>query len=176
MASENWVESLPIDALDGDWYVVHTRARNEKALAADLDVRGIGYFLPLVRVRRVYGGRTSFVDLPLFPGYLFLCGGSAEREATLRTNRVASILSVCDQSRIRVELRHVYRTTSGDVPVDLYPGIRTGRLCRVARGSLKGLEGVVLRRRSVCRVYVGIEVLGQSAELELDPGLLELID
>jgi hypothetical protein len=60
--------------------------------------------------------------------------------------------------------------------VDLYPGLRRGRRCRVVAGSLKGVEGVVLRRRGLYRVYVGVEALGQSAELEIDPSLLEVIE
>jgi hypothetical protein len=35
---------------------------------------------------------------------------------------------------------------------------------------------VVIRRRGPWRVYVGVDFLGQSAELEIDPMLLEVID
>ena len=35
------VECL-IDTLLGDWWVVHTKARNEKALGSDLEKLGIG--------------------------------------------------------------------------------------------------------------------------------------
>ena len=166
----------PIDAREGRWWVVHTKARNEKALAADLESLGIGYFLPLARVRRKYGGRTAHVRIPLFPGYLFLCGGTDERYATLTTHRVANVIDVVDQEGLKNDLRRICRTVSSDVPVDVYPGIRRGRRCRVIRGSLRGLEGVVLRRRGVCRVYVAVEMLGQSAEVEIDPYLLETIE
>ncbi len=166
----------PIDAYTGRWWVVHTKSRSEKALAADLDKRAIGYFLPLVRIRRSHGGRSVRVELPLFPSYLFLCGGEEERYATLMTHRVARVISVVDQEGLKNELRHIHRMTTSDEAVDLYPGLRRGRRCRVLRGSLAGLEGVVLRRRNACRVSVGVEVLGQSAELEIDPSLLEVIE
>ena len=91
------------------------------------------------------------------------------------THRAARVIRVVDQERLRSELRHVYQVTASDEPVDLYPGLRRGRRCRVVRGSLRGLEGVVLRRRDPCRMYVGVEVLGQSAEVEIDPSLLEVI-
>ena len=165
-----------IDASEGRWWAVHTKARNEKALAADLKSLGIGCFLPLTRVRRKYGGRTTHVRMPLFPGYLFLCGETDERHATLTTHRVASVIDVADPEGLKDDLRQIYRTVSSDVPVDVYPGIRRGRQCRVIRGSLRGLEGVVLRRRGVCRVYVAVEMLGQSAEVEIDPCLLETIE
>jgi transcription antitermination factor NusG len=166
----------PVDVYAGRWWVVHTRARNEKVVTALLSSMRLGYFLPLARVGRRYGGRTRYVRIPLFPGYLFLCGGVEERYATLMTHRVANVIFVADQETLKTQLRHIYRATSCDAPVDLYPGIRRGQHCRVRSGALKGLEGVVLRRRSLCRVYIAVDVLGQSAEVEIDPSLLEIIE
>ncbi len=169
--SSSWLQSVP-----GRWWLVHTKARNEKALATDLTKKRVHHFLPLVRVKRRYGGRTVFVQIPLFPSYLFICGGPDERYTTLMTHRAAAVYHVADQDRLRTELQHVYLVTKSPEPADLYAGLRRGRRCRVMRGSLAGLEGVVLRRRDVCRICVGVEVLGQSAELEIDPAMLELVD
>lgn len=169
-------EMCPLDAYTGRWWLVHTKSRNEKALAGDLDNLGIDHFLPLVQVKRRYASRLWCANIPLFPGYLFMCGGDDEHYATLMTHRAAAVIRVVDQERLRTELRQVYVVIMSREPVDLYRGLRRGRRCRVARGSLAGLEGVVLRRRGSCRIYVGVEVLGQSAELEIDPSLLEVID
>ena len=116
------------------------------------------------------------VRIPLFPGYLFLCGGSDARLVALRTHRCANVLEVADQERLKADLRHIHRVVESKEPVDLYPRLRRGCRCRVITGTLAGLEGVVLRRRGLWRVYVGVEFLGQSAELEIDPMLLEVID
>ncbi len=123
----------------------------------------------------MYGGRSQFVDIPLFPGYLFLSGGEHERYTTLMTHRAVQVIQVVDQERLKTELRHVYRAISSGRPVELYPGIQRGRRCRVVRGPLAGIEGIVLRRRDTWRVYLGVEILGQSAEVEVDPSSLEII-
>jgi transcription antitermination factor NusG len=112
----------------------------------------------------------------LFPSYLFFSGGDNERITTLRTNRVVQVIRVVDQERLRNELQNVRLACSGERPVALYPGLKVGQRCRVISGSLRGLEGVVLRRRSICRVYLGVDVLGQSAQLEIDPSLLEVME
>ncbi len=168
--------ACPVDIYDGRWWLVHTKSRNEKALAGDLTAMRIGYFLPLVRTRRKHAGHVSLTEIPLFPGYLFMCGGDDERYATLLTHRAAAVINVVDQGQLRTELRHVYLVTTSSESVDLYPHLCRGRRCRIVRGSLAGLEGVVLRRRGSCRIYVGVETLGQSAELEIDPAMLEAID
>lgn len=169
--------STPFDVDAGDWWVVHTKARAEKAVAAQLERRKVEHFLPLACVQRRYGARRATeVSLPLFPGYLFLCGGDTERLITLDTHRVARVIRVINQEGLKRELDQIYRTVTSGITVDLYPGIKRGRRCRVVAGSLKGIEGVVLRRRGVCRVFLAVEILGQSAEVELDPGLLEVIE
>ena len=53
--------------LAGTWWVAHTKARSEKALAWDLLRRDIGYFLPLLGRVRFSGGRKRRVLMPLFP-------------------------------------------------------------------------------------------------------------
>lgn len=164
------------EATDGLWWVLHTRSRNEKAVAADLDRKGIRNYLPLISRRRTSSGRHRVVHIPLFPGYVFLLGGEEERLAALKTNRVARILEVRDQKQLRADLSNIRRVVQSDEPVDLYPSLTEGSRCRVTSGTLSGLEGVVLRRRGIWRVYVGVEFLGQSAELEIDPALLEMID
>ena len=165
----------PIDTLVGDWWVAHTKARNEKALGSDLDRLGIGYFLPLARVKRQYGRRRILVEIPLFPSYLFMCGGRDERSETLGTHRAANVIQVFDQLGLKEQLRQIHRVTTSGKPVALYPGLKRGSHCRVSRGCLKGLEGVVVRRRGACRIYVVVEALGQSAELEISADLLDTI-
>ncbi|MFO0837886.1 MAG: transcription termination/antitermination NusG family protein [Phycisphaerae bacterium] len=162
--------------LAGAWWVLHTRARNEKAVASALEKNGVPHYLPLVRLKRTYGGRAVHVSLPLFPGYLFMNGGESERYAALRTNRVANVIAVADQSQFVSELRQIIRVVESEHPVDLYPSLREGCRCRVVSGSLKGIEGVVLRRKNVSRMYIAATVLGQSAVIEIDNALLEPAD
>jgi transcription antitermination factor NusG len=166
----------PVDLYHGEWWVIHTKARHEKALAADLQRREIGCFLPLIRTLRRHGDRKVQVELPLFPSYLVLCGGESERYLTLMTHRVANVIKVASQERLKHELRQIYRVTASDQPVDLYPRLQRGQRCRIIRGSLRGLEGIVVRRRDVCRIYLGVDVLGQSAEVEIDASSVEAID
>lgn len=170
------VIASPAHLLVGQWFVLHTKSRQEKAVAKDLETLHIQHFLPLVRYRRIQGGRVRRSSVPLFPGYIFLCGDDEDRLAALRTRRVANVLQVPDQSRLKSDLGNIWRVVGSEHPVDLYPRLRKGSRCRVTRGSLSGLEGVVIRRRGPWSVYVGVAFLGQSAELEIDPADLMILD
>jgi len=165
-----------IEDFKGVWWVLHTRPRCEKAIATVLERRHVSFFLPLVRYRRLTRGRPRYIHLPLFPGYVFVCGEWEAREAALKTNRVARVLEVGDQARLRHDLRQIHQVLESGAPVDLYPHLQVGARCRVRSGPLAGLEGVVLRRRGPWRVYIAVEFIAQSAELEIDPMLLDVLD
>lgn len=162
--------------LVGPWWVLHTRARNEKVVANELARQQVEYYLPLVRVVRTYAKRKAVFMVPLFPGYLFLNGEYRAYEVALKTNRVANILKVDDQVRLHAELRQIYTVVASGEPVDLYPSLRKGRRCRVTAGTLRGVEGVILRRGRHCRMFLSVTMLGQSAVVEIDAALLEPVE
>lgn len=62
------------------WYALQTYPRHEKRVHEDLRFRGIECFLPLYEtVHRWKNGCKVRVDLPLFPGYLFVNINPRER-------------------------------------------------------------------------------------------------
>lgn len=158
------------------WWVLHTRSRHEKAVASALERHRVRHYLPLVRMRRTHGRRRVNVDLPLFPGYLFVRGDASACETAWRTNKVAQILRVEDQNRIHRELESIHCVVESGEQVDLYPALREGRRCRIKSGPLRGVEGVVLKARKGWRMYVAATVLHQSVTIEIDAAALEATD
>ena len=55
------------------WFAVYTACRHEKKVSQHLSLRAIEHYLPLYRSERKWrdGSRVT-LDLPLFPGYLFV--------------------------------------------------------------------------------------------------------
>lgn len=166
----DWIGTVP-----GTWWVLHTRARNEKRVAAALAEHGVQHYLPLVSVRHTYAKRKATFRVPLFPGYVFLCGDHRDCDVARLTNRVAAILVVADQAKLRWELQQVCRAIEREEAVALYPALQAGQRCRVTSGPLKGLEGVVERHGGRCRMYLSVSMLGQSAMVEVDGALLEVV-
>jgi transcription antitermination factor NusG len=105
-----------------------------------------------------------------------LCGDHSDCDKARRTNRIANILYVDDQERLCSELRHICRVVERGEAVELFPALKAGQRCHIARGALKGVEGVVARHGGRCRIYLSVSMLGQSAMVEVDAALLEIID
>lgn len=111
--------------------------------------------------------------LPLFPGYVFLCGREEDRLAALKTNRIVKVIDVADQARLVAELTAIQRLVRSRTAMDPYRAMAKGRTCRVRRGPLSGLEGHVVRRKGRLRFVVNVTILGQGAMLEIDAEMLE---
>jgi transcription antitermination factor NusG len=166
------------DQLEGVWWVAHTRARNEKALARELERLSIFHYLPLQRraTRSRRSGRTHLSTVPVFAGYLFFNATEAQRYRVMATNRVANTLFVPDQQQLVAQIRNVHRVLLSDTAIEQFCGIRVGQWVRVVAGPLMGVEGRVMRRLGRTRLVVTVDILGQSVTAEVDAELLERID
>jgi len=162
--------------LAGTWWVAHTKARSEKALAWDLLRRDIGYFLPLLERVRFSGGRKRRVLMPLFPSYVFVCGSDDDRYAAMTTDRIFQTVRVADQGGLIAELAAIERALAWETVLDPYPYAATGRRCRIKAGPFRGLEGLVVQRAGQARLVLEVTILGQGAAMEVEPDLLEPVD
>src|SRR5687767_11594543 len=73
------------EGAEGQWYVLATRCRQERILAAEFSAMGVAHYLPLVTRSRNYGDQSVAVEVPLFPGYVFMRGTSEEVALAHRT-------------------------------------------------------------------------------------------
>jgi transcriptional antiterminator RfaH len=162
-----------VTAVAGDWWVGHTKARQEKVFAKELAVRGVSYFLPLVPKVSFSGGRRRKALMPLFTSYVFFCGDTEDRVKALDTNRLTMTIEVKYQRPFVEQLRALERVIEADVPVDSNPWTTVGRRVRVKAGPLEGVVGTVINRDDVTQLVIEIEVMGQAAAVRVEPDLLE---
>ncbi len=163
-------------AVVGSWWVAHVKPRAEKALAWDLIGRAVPHFLPMASRTAVWGGRRRTVLTPVFPSYVFFAGDASARVAALSTGRVVSVLPVPQQAMLVRELQAIHVAVGSRLTLDPYPFTAVGRRCRVARGPLRGIEGIVVRRDDAVRLVLQITTLGQSVALEVGADVLEPAD
>lgn len=163
---ENWTS-------DRHWWVLYTKARQEKALARNLCGQEIPFYLPLVKKRSVCLSRTLHSHVPLFSGYVFLYGSDDERVQSLKTNRVSRVLDVSDPEGLWHDLCQISSLIASEAPLTVESRLVRGNRVRVRRGPLQGLEGTVLARRGDTRLLVGVHFLQQGASVEIDDFLLE---
>src|SRR6516164_9080022 len=138
------------------WYAAYTSANHEKRVAQQLEWRGVEHFLPQYESVRRWKDRKVRLQLPLFPGYLFVHLALQDRLRVLQVPGVVRLVGFEggptpmpdeDLNRIREFLRRGW-------PVGPHPYLPAGRRARVMRGPLAGIEGIVLRRKNRSRLVL----------------------
>ncbi|MHC4289567.1 MAG: transcription termination/antitermination protein NusG [Planctomycetota bacterium] len=157
-----WPEETSIADFQGQWWVAHTKSRNEKALAWQLTNADVPYFLPM--------------HWKVFPSYLFFCGSEDHRLAVLKTNRTANILPVEDQQLLVRELLPIETMLKLGKTVLPHEYIKIGQKYRVIAGPLQGAEGIVIATPKETRLILQIDMLGQAASVEIAADMIEKLD
>jgi transcriptional antiterminator RfaH len=157
------------------WWVLHTRPRAEKSLARTAHRHEVPFFLPLYKRRWRNAGRTFSAFLPLFPGYLFLCGGDEARQRLLDTRFVANCLPVADQARLRGELARVYDLMTAGVPMTPEEKLVPGTRVLITGGPMRGVEGKVVRHGKQLRLVLEVEFIRRGVSVEVESWMVKPI-
>jgi len=157
------------------WYALHTRSRHEKLVDRLLwEQVNVESFLPLRTVRRRWADRWKEVRLPLFPGYLFVRAPEERLAQVRRTRGVVCVLGTDRPTPVEErEIENIRRMVGSDLPLDPYPYLRRGDRVRIRRGPLRGLEGILVRRKNRHLVVVSVHLIGRSVAVEVDADGLE---
>lgn len=168
---------LPVAPCLVHWYALYTYPRHEKRVTQHFAERGIPYFLPLYHVQHLWkDGSNVRLELPLFPGYVFVHIPCSER---VRVLEVPGIVSILGRGRIPepVSALQIESLRAGlqKYKIEPHPYLVVGDRVRICAGVMAGLEGILLRKKNSLRVVITLDVVMQSMALEIDASELELI-
>jgi transcription antitermination factor NusG len=60
--------------------------------------------------------------------------------------------------------------------VQPYPFLQSGVRVEVRAGPMRGVQGIVENRIGVNRLVLQVKMLGRAVSVEIDPGLLEIVN
>jgi transcription antitermination factor NusG len=155
------------------WVVVHARPRCEKRVAATAGPRGFPVYLPLRNRSHRYGGRLRTHQVPLFTGYVFVCGDLPFQQWLRQNRHVARLIPVLDEDALLAQLRQIQLALDAGAAVEVLPFLEVGRRVKVGRGPLKGLEGLVQSHKGRMRLVVTLDIIRESVAVEIDSDLLD---
>lgn len=159
------LDELAVTDRSRNWWAVHTKSRQEKSLARQLESTQVPFYLPLVPVAHLIRGKRVKSHLPLFGGYLFIYANDSERILTLATKRVAHILPAENQATLTRDLTQIRTLITAGVPLNMEARLEPGQRVRVKSGALLGMEGVIVARRGGDSLLVGVQFLQQGVSV-----------
>jgi transcription antitermination factor NusG len=152
------------------WYAICSTPRHEKRIHEYLALRNIECFLPLYRsIHRWKNGCKHVIELPLFPGYLFVKIGLRHKVRVLEIPGVLSFVGTkvepAQLSDFEIETLRSGLHLKKFAP---YSDLIVGEKVRVKAGPLAGLTGVLVRTTNGLRVVITLDMINQSVAVELD--------
>src|SRR5229473_120397 len=152
------------------WYVVYTNANHEKRVAQHLGQRSIEHLLPLYDSVRRWKDRSVHLQMPLFPGYVFVRFALRDRLQVLQIPSVARLVSFSGRPAPVPEgdIQSIQNCLNRGRNVEPYPYLQAGRRARVSNGPLQGLEGIILRRKNRTRLILSFDLIMRSVAVEID--------
>lgn len=174
---QSTIEEIAAQPQTQHWFTVYTCANHEKTVAKCLHARSVEHFLPTYTSVARWKDRRVKLDLPLFPGYMFVRLQTGERLRVMEVPGVVRLVGFNGQpypvpdaeiESLRTGIQNALRF----VP---HPYLNVGSRVRVKHGPLKGIEGVLLRRKNVYRIVVSLHVIARSAAVEIEAADVERI-
>jgi transcriptional antiterminator NusG len=148
------------------WYAVLSRSRHEKMAATALTNTGVTTFLPLVSEMHSWSDRRKLVDVPLFPGYVFVQIPNSG-EDKLRVLKASGVVQFVGNRNGAVpiqdkEINYVRAVLDQKLGCSPYPFLQLGQRVRIRGGSLDGVEGILVGRDSDSKLVISIELIQRS--------------
>jgi len=152
------------------WYAAYTSANHEKKAAAEISRRGVESFLPLYRTVRRWSDRRVELQMPLFPGYVFVHLALRERLRVLQVPGVAKLVGFggLPVALPDEQVEALRAGLSGQLHAEPHPFLTAGRRVLVRAGPLQGLEGFIVRRKMGLRLVIALDLIQRAAAVEID--------
>lgn len=164
--------SLAEDSVHSEmlWYAGYTASRHEKRVAEHFAQRGVEHFLPLYETIHRWNNGRHRVQLPLFPGYIFVRIALRDR---MRVIEVPGFVRLVGFNSLphplpEADINRMKEALNKGVLAEPYPYLTVGARVEVRNGPLQGMTGILLRRQNKCRVVISVDLIMRSMAVEVE--------
>ena len=161
------------------WYVLHTKSRFENVVHEGLYKKSIEVFLPKIKVRSKRRDRKLMIQVPLFPGYVFV-------RTNLHPDNHLNIVKTAGAVRLigsrqgpvpvpEETIESLRIMVASESPITTGYNLKKGDRVLVVGGPFTGVNGYFVRYGGKGRVIVNIEALGQYAGVDVGEEDIEIL-
>ena len=150
------------------WYVIHTKPRQEQRALENLQRQGFEAWLPMIELEKVRRSRLTKVTEPMFSRYLFIRLDTTQTNwspirSTLGVSKLVSFGNV--PAAVPDALIDMLRESPPLTPQRL---MNPGDEVQLVDGPLRGLRGIYQQHDGEARAMVLIELLSQPQSIQIE--------
>lgn len=155
------------------WYLLYTKPRAEKKVAAELVLKGYEYYLPLQRTLKQWSDRKKWVEEPLFKSYIFI-NTALEKNFydILNTNGVVKFVNferhpaMVDVRELELVKRLLGEGNFHFSSIELN-SLQLGDEVEIIAGPLIGLRGHLCQTQGSGKVILSLTSIHQGLQVTL---------
>ncbi len=162
-----------------NWFALLTRSNFEQTVYKGITGKKIDAFLPKTRRQSQRKDRKLMIEVPLFPGYLFVRStlAPADQLNILKTTGAVRLLGNAKGAVPIPDSQIESLLIMTHANVDLISGssilLQKGDPVMILEGPMAGVKGEFTRHKGKGRVIIKIDLLGQYAGVEMDGNCVE---
>ena len=160
---------IPLGA--GNWFALTTAYRHERFVAQEIAYRGVETFLPTITEVHRWSDRKKKVEVPLFPGYVFVrthMSADVRRKVTFARGAVAFVAMGGQPVPIPDDqIAALQQLLAQKIPFFPHAFLRIGQRVRIRGGSLDGLVGILSRFEGSDRLVVSVDGIQRSLAIHV---------
>lgn len=153
------------------WYAIQTRPRHEKKVTAELKEKRIDSYLPLLNQVHRWSDRRKVVQVPLFPGYVFV-HAQLDPEVRVAVLRSWGALAFVGPQREPLpiqdsQIEDIRTLLLTKIALTPFPFLKIGQRVRVRGGALDGLEGILVTN-GARRLVISVTSIQRSLSITIE--------
>jgi transcription termination/antitermination protein NusG len=156
------------------WSAIWTRAHCEQLVHDQLAARQLDVFLPKITVWSRRAGIQHLIQVPMFPGYVFL-SSVADKASYIEVLKVRGVTRILGERWDRPaviddeEIAMVQRLVAAKVPVLAHSYLQEGHRVRIIDGPLTDVEGILVQSKpQKGLLVVSVNLLRRSVAVEIN--------
>jgi transcription antitermination factor NusG len=155
------------------WYAVYAQVRHESKVHSRLLAKSFECLLPQMERWSRRRDRRKKIQVPIFPGYLFVRSllDNYEQLKILQTPGVVRIVR-SEEGPLPVphsQMTSLITLLNNASVLTVHPYLKEGMRVRIVNGPLYGCEGILVRKKNEkARLVVAIDIIQQAVSVELN--------
>jgi transcriptional antiterminator RfaH len=163
-----------------NWYLVHTKPRQERCALENLQWQGYECYFPTMPVEKLRSGKFGVVEQALFPRYLFIRlgqGTKAQSWNPIRSTKGVSRLVAFGTTPAKVCDTLITLLRSKETLVQTEPDrlFKPGERVRITADPFVDIEGIYQMTDADQRVMVLIELMSKPVKIHLAPTAIQKV-
>lgn len=162
------------------WFALYTKPRQEFKAVSQISSLSIEVYLPTMLKEKKWSDRKKKIEVPVFPGYLFIFADEYERIHSMQQTSI--VRTICFNGKPSTipdcQIENLKKILAEKPEVFVSDKIEVGTKVMITEGPFKNVTGIVTEhKKGEKHLAVSIDLLRRSVLVRIDnEGIIKIVE